>query len=107
VAKFGTSLLTAVSDHLDPFMMSNLVRQLALLHEQGEELAVVTSGAVASGRHKLGLPRGIKGIPVKQVLSSVGQSQLMHTYENLFNPYNITIAQALLTRAVLIDRAVT
>jgi glutamate 5-kinase len=105
VAKFGTSLLTGGSDHLDPGMMSNLVGQLAQLHNQGEELVVVTSGAVAAGRHKLGLPKKVKGIPYKQVLSSVGQSQLMYTYENLFNEHGITVAQALLTRAVLCDRA--
>ncbi len=105
VAKFGTSLLTGGGDHLDPFMLSNLTRQIALLHKEERELAIVTSGAVACGRHKLGLPKNIKGIPVKQVLSSVGQSQLMHTYENLLSPFGITIAQALLTRAALIDRA--
>jgi glutamate 5-kinase len=105
VAKFGTSLLTGGAKNLDPNMMSNLVRQLAELHKKNVELAVVTSGAVACGRHKLGLPKKYKDIPVKQVLSSVGQSHLMYTYETLFNHYDITIAQALLTRAVLIDRA--
>jgi glutamate 5-kinase len=105
VAKLGTSLLTAGSDHLDPEMMSELVRQLAGLHSQGIELSVVTSGAVACGRYKLGLPKKIKGIPYKQVLSSVGQSYLMSIYERLFDKYNINIAQALLTRAVLCDRA--
>ena len=105
VAKFGTSLLTSGSDHLDPAMMSELVRQLAGLHSQGIELSVVTSGAVACGRYKLGLPKKIKGIPYKQVLSSVGQSYLMSIYEKLFDKYNINIAQALLTRAVLCDRA--
>jgi glutamate 5-kinase len=105
VAKFGTSLLTGGSDHLDPVMMSKLADQLSQLHHQGEELVVVTSGAVAAGRHKLGLPKKVKGIPYKQVLSSVGQSHLMYTWENLFNEHDITIAQALLTRAVLCDRA--
>jgi glutamate 5-kinase len=105
VAKFGTSLLTGGQAHLDPAVMSDLVRQLANLHKQGIELSVVTSGAVASGRHKLGLPGKIRGIPYKQVLSSVGQSYLMSTYEGLFKQYDITIAQALLTRAVLCDRA--
>ncbi len=105
VAKFGTSLLTGGTDHLDLEVMSNLVRQISTLHANGAEMAVVTSGAVASGRHKLGLPRKVKGIPVKQVLSSVGQSHLMYTYENLFNHHHINIAQALLTRAALIDRA--
>jgi glutamate 5-kinase len=105
VAKFGTSLLTAGSDQLNPAMMSDLVRQLAALHKMGVELSVVTSGAVACGRHKLGLPKKIKGIPYKQVLASVGQSYLMSTYEKLFDKYRINIAQALLTRAVLCDRA--
>ncbi len=105
VAKFGTSLLTGGSDHLDPARMSALVLQLAELSRQGKELAVVTSGAVACGRQQLGLTRKIKGIPYKQVLSSVGQSHLMYTWENLFNPHGIVIAQALLTRAVLCDRA--
>lgn len=104
VSKFGTSLLTSGGDHLDLKMMSNFVRQIAQLHSQGKELAIVTSGAVASGRLKLGLPRKVKGIPYKQVLSSVGQSHLMYSYENLFNQYNITIAQALLTRPDLCDR---
>ena len=105
VAKFGTSLLTSGSDDLDPEMMSELVRQLAGLHKLGVEVSVVTSGAVACGRHKLGLPKKIKGIPYKQVLASVGQSHLMSTDEKLFDKYKINIAQALLTRAVLCDRA--
>ncbi len=105
VAKFGTSLLTSGGDHLDPNIMTNLVTQLAQLHHQGSELVIVTSGAVASGRHKLGLSGKIKGIPYKQVLSSVGQSHLMYTYEKLFDQHQITVAQALLTRADLCDRA--
>jgi len=60
---------------------------------------------MASGRHKLGLTRQIKGIPFKQVLCSVGQSRLMNVYEQLFSQYNITVAQALLTKADLSDRA--
>ena len=65
VAKFGTSLLTGGSDHLDLKVMAGLVRQLAHLHNQGNELAVVTSGAVASGRDKLGLPGRMKGSSTK------------------------------------------
>jgi glutamate 5-kinase len=105
VAKFGTSLLTGGRDSLNPIIVSDLVRQLSDLHHLGAELAVVTSGAVASGRHKLGLPKKIKGIPYKQVLSSVGQSHLMYTYEKLFEQQNIIIAQALLTRSDLCDRS--
>ncbi len=105
VAKFGTSLLTGGSDHLDQDIMSSLGAQVAQLHKQGLELLVVSSGAIASGRYKLGLTGKLKGIPNKQVLASVGQNRLMYVYEQLFSRHDITVAQALLTKADLSDRA--
>jgi glutamate 5-kinase len=105
VAKFGTSLLTGGSDRLDRDIMSSLVSQVAQLHNQGLEVILVSSGAITSGRHKLGLTRKIGGIPFKQVLASVGQHRLMSLYEQLFSQYDITVAQALLARADLLDRA--
>ena len=105
VAKFGTSLLTGGSDHLNRDIMSSLVSQVAQLHKQGLEMIVVSSGAIASGRYKLGLTKRIKGIPFKQVLASVGQHRLMSLYEQLFSQYNIAVAQALLAKADLLDRA--
>ncbi len=105
VAKFGTSLLTGGSDHLNQDIMSSLVGQVAQLHKQGLELIVVSSGAIALGRYKLGLTRELRGIPCKQVLASVGQNRLMQVYEQLFSHYNITVAQALLTKSDLSDHA--
>ena len=105
VVKLGTSLLTGGSDHLDRAVMSRLVEQVARLHKQGVEIIVVSSGAMAAGRHRLGLARKIKDIPFKQVLCSVGQSHLMFIYEELFGQYDIPIAQALLTKADLADRS--
>jgi len=105
VLKLGTSLLTGGSDHLDQKIISGLVNQAAKLHSQGLELLIVSSGAIAAGRYKLGLARERKGIPFKQVLASVGQGRLMNIYDQLFSQHNITVAQALLTRADLSDRA--
>jgi len=105
VAKFGTSLLTGGSDRLNQDIMSSLVAQVARLHKQGLELLIVSSGAIAAGRHKLGLTKKIRGIPFKQVLASAGQSRLMNIYEQLFGQHGITVAQALLTKADLADRA--
>lgn len=105
VIKFGTSLLTGGSNYLDQEIMSNLAFQVAKLHKRGLELLIVSSGAIASGRDKLGLREQPKGIPFKQVLAAVGQSHLMYIYEQLFSKYHITIAQALLTKAELSDRA--
>ncbi|MBI2870004.1 MAG: glutamate 5-kinase [Chloroflexi bacterium] len=105
VIKLGTSLLTGGSNHLDTGVMAGLVEQVARLHRQGAEVVIVSSGAIASGRYKLGLAKKIRGIPYKQVLASVGQSRLMSAYERLFEPYNVTVAQALLTRLEISERA--
>lgn len=105
VVKLGTSLLTAGGDHLDQEFMSTLAGQVARLHRQGTEIVLVSSGAIAAGRYKLGLRQKIKGIPYKQVLAAVGQNRLMNVYEQLFSKHSITVAQALLTKADLTDRA--
>lgn len=109
VVKFGTSLLTGGTDHLSQETMFGLVSQVAQLNQRGLELLIVSSGAIAAGRSKLGLTREHtrkqRGIPFKQVLASVGQSRLMNVYEQLFDQHGITVAQALLTRADLTDRA--
>jgi len=81
VVKLGTSLLTGGTDHLNEGIMLQLTAQVAKLHQQGREILIVSSGAIASGRHKLGLAKKLRGIPFKQVLASVGQSRLMSVYE--------------------------
>ena len=105
IVKLGTSLLTGGSDCLSEETMSMLVTQLATLHGQGLEILVVSSGAIAAGRYKLGLDKAHKNMPYKQVLASVGQGLLMNIYDQLFARHDITVAQALLTRADLADRA--
>jgi len=105
VAKFGTSLLTSGTDHLDLQVMSSLVEQITRLHRQGKQIVIISSGAIASGRQKLKEIPERKNTPFKQVMASVGQSHLMYTYEQLFSKYDITIAQALLTKEDLCDRS--
>jgi len=105
VAKFGTGLLTSGTDRLDLQVMSSLVEQIARLHGQGTEIVIISSGAIASGRQKLKEVAERKNTPFRQVLASVGQSHLMYTYEQLFDQYDITAAQALLTKRDLCDRS--
>jgi glutamate 5-kinase len=105
VLKFGTSLLTGGTSRLKQDRIQDLVRQVAQLHKRGIEPVVVSSGAIAAGRERLGLTRKIKGIPYRQVLASVGQGRLMNIYERLFDEYGISVAQALLTREDIADRA--
>jgi glutamate 5-kinase len=105
VAKLGTNLLTAGSDRLDLQVMSGLVVQMAALRRQGIELIVVTSGAIAAGRHELGRPLEGGAVLSRQVYASIGQSALMRAYTDLFAWHDIVVAQALLTRRDLADRA--
>ncbi|HLB27296.1 MAG TPA: glutamate 5-kinase [Dehalococcoidia bacterium] len=104
VAKLGTNVLTAGTDRLDTDVMASLVGQVARLREAGAQLLVVTSGAIAAGRHRLGVSRERKEMPFRQMLAAVGQSDLMQAYQELFGRHGITVAQTLLTRRDLADR---
>ncbi len=104
VVKLGTSVLTSGGTSLDRAHMVELVRQMASLHQQGCEIIVCTSGAIAAGRERLGFPELSDKMSTKQMLAAVGQSQLIQTWENLFNIYGLHVGQMLLTRADLDDR---
>lgn len=104
VVKFGTSTLTQGSAKLNLPHMMDIVRQLVQLHRAGFRLVLVTSGAIAAGRHYLNYPSLPPTIASKQLLAAVGQSQLIQTWEKLFAIYDIHIGQILLTRADIEDR---
>ena len=104
VVKVGTHTLTDNGDRLSRPRMIDLVRQMAQLHSRGDEMLLVTSGAVFAGREVLGPPPRRRDIPFKQVLAAIGQGRLMGLYEQFFGLYDIPVAQALLTRADLEDR---
>jgi len=104
VAKLGTNVLTAGTDRLDTDVMASLVGQVARLRKAAAEVLVVTSGAIAAGRHRLGVSRDRKEMPFRQMLAAVGQSDLMQAYQELFGRHGITVAQTLLTRRDLADR---
>ena len=104
VIKAGSTLLTHGADRLNLQVMATLVQQIARLHLEGLEAILVSSGAVAAGRHVLGVPSDEKNVPFKQVLAAAGQGRLMHAYEQLFDWHQIPVAQALLSRKDLSDR---
>lgn len=104
VVKLGTSVLTSGGRSLDRAHMVELVRQIAKLHQQGCEVILCTSGAIAAGRERLSFPSLSDKMASKQMLAAVGQSQLIQTWENLFNIYGLHVGQMLLTRADLDDR---
>jgi glutamate 5-kinase len=104
VAKFGTNLLTAGTDQLDASTMSSLVAQVIRLTDEGREVLIVTSGAIAAGRQRLGMAQDRRDIPFRQVLASVGQAHLMQQYDACFAASGRIVAQTLLSKRDLSDR---
>ena len=104
VVKVGSSTITHANGKCDFARIDKLARELADWQNQGKEMILVTSGAVAVGVDRLGLPEKPKTIPGKQAAAAVGQGILMHTYEKIFAEYGQVVAQVLLTRMETIDR---
>ncbi len=104
VIKLGTSVLTAGTPCLNRPRLIDLVRQCARLHEEGREVILVSSGAMAAGKEQMGFPELPPDVPAKQMLSAVGQPRLMAIYGQYFDIYGIPAAQMLLTREDLQGR---
>lgn len=104
VVKVGTSTITYANGKRNFSQIDRLARELSDLQNQGKEMILVTSGAVAVGVDRLGLPQKPGTIPGKQAAAAVGQGVLMHTYEKFFADYGQVVAQVLLTKTESIDR---
>ncbi len=79
--------------------MLEFAQQLAYLHAKGDQVILVSSGAIAAGRELLGHPHVERGMSAKQMFAAVGQVQLMHIWRELLGIFDIPIGQVLLTRA--------
>lgn len=97
VVKAGTNVLTSSSNRLDRAAMAAIVGQMAEVQAAGAQVILVTSGAIAAGREVLAKSPDAKGVGLGQMLAAVGQSRLMHAYQELFAEHSIVVAQALLT----------
>ena len=104
VIKVGTSTITYANGKRNFSQIDRLAREISDLQNQGKEMILVTSGAVAVGVDRMGLPGKPKPIPGKQAAAAVGQGVLMHTYEKFFADYGQIVAQVLITKTEAIDR---
>jgi glutamate 5-kinase len=104
VIKIGSRVLTGEDSGLDETIMGSIAAQVAHLRQGGREVIIVSSGAIAAGRKELGLEERPRTIPQKQATAAVGQTRLMHAYENAFAPHGFKVGQLLLTREDLADR---
>lgn len=103
VIKVGSQVLTRNGD-LDEEAFEQLTSQFAALRRKGHEVAVVSSGAIAAGRYKLGLKERPKTIPLKQATAACGQAFLMHNYSKRIHKEGFKAAQVLLTSDDLSNR---
>ena len=106
VVKIGSSSLThEQTGRLNLTKLEILVRELADLHNQGKDVIVVSSGAIAVGRSAMGIHRRPDELAEKQACAAVGQARLMMIYQKLFSEYNQTAAQVLMTKYTMINAA--
>src|SRR6267142_2228306 len=98
VIKVGTSIVSGPAGEVNAAYVESLVRSVAALKTAGRQVVLVSSGAVGLGAGRLGLhPSRLGDLVVRQACAAVGQSLLMHAYEQLFRVHDVRIAQVLLT----------
>ncbi|MEE0857074.1 MAG: glutamate 5-kinase [Ruminococcus sp.] len=98
VVKVGTSTLTYDNGKINYRRVEKLCKVLSDLQNSGEEILLVSSGAIGVGMGKTGLAERPRENRKKQALAAIGQCELMFMYDKLFGEYNHNVAQLLLTR---------
>jgi glutamate 5-kinase len=95
VVKVGSNVLTRPDGKLDVTRVSALVDQLAWLRQQGHEVILVSSGAVACGRRELKVDHSLDSVEQRQLFSALGQVKLIGLYYDLFREFHIHVGQVL------------
>ena len=95
VVKVGSNVLTRKDGKLDVTRMSALVDQIAWLHNNGYEVILVSSGAVACGRRELKVDHDLDSVEQRQLFSALGQVKLVGLYYDLFREYHLHVGQIL------------
>jgi len=104
VIKIGSNIIAGAEEGLDISVINRIAEDISHIASEGNEVAVVSSGAVAAGMKKLGLKTRPSEIRLKQAAAAVGQSNLMWAYERSFSSFGKKVAQVLLTREDFADR---
>jgi glutamate 5-kinase len=104
ILKIGSTALIDSEKKLNPERFKEFAEDIDLLKREGRIITVVSSGAIAGGVSLLGLNCYPRSIEDKQAVAAIGQSYLMKLYGEAFSPYNIKIAQILLTHEDFSDR---
>ncbi len=101
--KVGTSTLTHKTGRLNIRRVEELCKVLSDVKNAGHDIVLVSSGAIGMGVGKLNMADKPQDMPTKQAAAAVGQCELMYVYDNLFQEYNHTVGQILITGEDLAD----
>ena len=97
VVKLGSSIVADEGGELRADVLDSVCEQVAQLHHGGEDVAMVTSGAIALGMRSIGLSQRPRSIDELQAASALGQGALLRAYESRLAAREVTTAQVLLT----------
>ncbi len=103
VIKLGSKVVTTAEGAVDEAHLAHLAEQIVALHRAGKQVVLVTSGAIRTGRHSLGILDQSLDLPARQATAAVGQIELMWRYREIFGRFGQPIAQVLLTQAEFAD----
>ena len=103
LVKVGSAVLTG-DNGIDLNIVEQLVADIAALRARGLQVVFVSSGAIASGKHRMGIEGKLKNLPQKQAAAAIGQGRLMRVYSNALGKHGLYVGQVLLTMSDITDR---
>lgn len=103
VIKVGSSTITHATGLLNLHKLEELSKIISDLCNQGHEVVLVSSGAIAAGRGKMNLRKRPEKLEEKQAMASIGQCELMYIYDKFFAQFGKVTAQLLMTKRVILD----
>jgi len=100
VFKVGSNLLQTQRGDIDLRFISKLAESFKELKDMGDEVLLVSSGAVLCGVKRLGYQKKPSELTLRQAFAGIGQAHLIHLYDTIFQNYGLTVGQVLLTNDI-------
>ena len=97
VIKIGTNTMTRADGDIDAGYIETVAKEIIDIRRKGADVIIVTSGAIGSGCHELGIKTRIRDIRLRQACAAIGQNKVIQTYHDAFRKYNQLVALILIT----------
>ena len=104
VIKAGSSLVSGNHEGINSNFINDLVNQVDYLRKKGQDVVIISSGAVTKGMHEMGMKERPASLHLLQACAAVGQRGLIQIYQNEFDKYNYKTAQVLISHDDISNR---